>query len=241
MKTMKVGELAERAGLTVRTLHHYDEIGLLCPARRSPSGHRLYGTLEINRLQQIRSLQQLGFSLEQIATALARDDFSPLRVVHMHLERAREQLAHQRELVERLQRIANCLEAEDEPSAETLLQSIEAMTMFDKYYTPEQMKQLEDRRQSVGEERIREVQEEWQQLYADAQAEMEKGTDPADEAVQRLVLKSKALIAEFTGGDDGIEVSLANMWNQEPGVRQQWGPPPEVWEYLERAREATGD
>ena len=48
---MKVGELTKRTGLTVRTLHHYDEIGLLAPAERTSSGHRLYGETELRRLQ----------------------------------------------------------------------------------------------------------------------------------------------------------------------------------------------
>ena len=57
---IKVGEVAKRTGLSVRTLHHYDEIGLLSPSRRTASGHRLYGAGELARLQQIKSLRQLG-------------------------------------------------------------------------------------------------------------------------------------------------------------------------------------
>ena len=62
----KVGELASLTGLTVRTLHHYDEINLLKPCEYTDSGHRLYGEEDIIRLQQILSLRQLGFSLEEI-------------------------------------------------------------------------------------------------------------------------------------------------------------------------------
>lgn len=63
---LKVGELAERTGLSVRTLHHYDEIGLLSPVGRTGSGHRLYGGEELTRLAQIVSLRQLGLSLDAI-------------------------------------------------------------------------------------------------------------------------------------------------------------------------------
>jgi DNA-binding transcriptional MerR regulator len=49
----RVGELARRTGLTVRALHHYDEIGLLRPSLRTPSGHRLYAGADVSRLQQI--------------------------------------------------------------------------------------------------------------------------------------------------------------------------------------------
>lgn len=62
----KVGELAEQTGLSVRTLHYYDEIGLLTPSQRTASGHRLYAPGDVIRLQQIKSLRQLGFPLEEI-------------------------------------------------------------------------------------------------------------------------------------------------------------------------------
>ena len=70
-RTWKVGELAERTGLTVRTLHHYDAIGLAGAVRTGPTrptgpGHRLYTAADVARLQQILSLKQLGFGLEQI-------------------------------------------------------------------------------------------------------------------------------------------------------------------------------
>ena len=62
----RVGELAGQTGLTVRTLHYYDEIGLLSPSHRSDAGYRLYTAGDVVRLQQIRSLRHLGFALEEI-------------------------------------------------------------------------------------------------------------------------------------------------------------------------------
>ncbi|MCH7995122.1 MAG: MerR family transcriptional regulator, partial [Planctomycetes bacterium] len=62
----KVGELATQTGVSVRTLHDYDEIGLLSPSQRTGSGHRLYGADDVVRLQQIKSCRQLGFSLAEI-------------------------------------------------------------------------------------------------------------------------------------------------------------------------------
>ncbi|HSH66467.1 MAG TPA: MerR family transcriptional regulator, partial [Bacteroidia bacterium] len=67
---LKVGELAEKAGLTVRTLHHYDEIGLLVPSRRSASGYRLYDEADLQRLRDILLFRQLGLSLEAIRQLL---------------------------------------------------------------------------------------------------------------------------------------------------------------------------
>ena len=82
-EALKVGELAQRTGLTVRTLHHYDEIGLLRPSVHTESGHRLYTERDVARLQQVLSLRQLGFALEEIALCLDRPGFSPLEVIVM--------------------------------------------------------------------------------------------------------------------------------------------------------------
>jgi MerR family transcriptional regulator, thiopeptide resistance regulator len=70
-----VGEVSARAGVTVRTLHHYDERGLLSPTARTDSGYRLHSERELERLQEILGWRALGFSLDQIGELL--DDCRP--------------------------------------------------------------------------------------------------------------------------------------------------------------------
>ncbi len=141
----KVGELARRTGLSVRTLHHYDAIGLLPPSHRTESGHRLYAAADAARLQQILSLRQLGFSLDEVRDCLGRPDFSPSRVVHMHLRDLRERVEAERRLCDKLETLARRFGSAAEVSAEDFLQTIEAMNMLEKYYTPEQRDQLQER------------------------------------------------------------------------------------------------
>src|SRR5262245_33187006 len=105
-EALKVGELARRTGLTVRALHHYDEFGLLKPSLHTESGHRLYTAGDVARLQQVVSLRQLGFSLEEVANCLDRPGFSPLEVIGLHVARLREQIELQRKLCERLEGLA---------------------------------------------------------------------------------------------------------------------------------------
>jgi DNA-binding transcriptional MerR regulator len=83
-----VGKVAALAGVTVRTLHHYDEIGLLSPSGRTPSGYRSYDDGDLDRLQRILFYRELGFPLETIATLV--DD--PGTNADAHLERQRELL-----------------------------------------------------------------------------------------------------------------------------------------------------
>src|SRR6476620_8221294 len=105
-EVFQVGELAKRTGVSVRALHHYDEIGLLAPSSRSASRYRLYDREDVVRLQQIKSLRQLGFSLEEIRELLAARRLTPLGVVEMHLQRVKEQMELQRLLLGRLESIA---------------------------------------------------------------------------------------------------------------------------------------
>ena len=78
VEMMHIGELAERTGLSLRTIRHYDEIGLLTPSGRSGGGFRLYTEEDHDRLMLIRRMKPLGYSLEQMGDLLrALDNASP--------------------------------------------------------------------------------------------------------------------------------------------------------------------
>ncbi|MFA5605729.1 MAG: MerR family transcriptional regulator [Leucobacter sp.] len=78
VEMMHIGELAERTGLSLRTIRHYDEIGLLTPSGRSEGGFRLYTEEDHDRLMLIRRMKPLGYSLEQMGDLLrALDNASP--------------------------------------------------------------------------------------------------------------------------------------------------------------------
>lgn len=183
-EALKVGVLAKRTGLTVRTLHHYDEIGLLKPSLRTDTGHRLYGAGDLARLQQILSLRQLGFSLEEIRDSLDRPSFSPQKLIALHQERLRQGIELQRQLYTRLENLAAQLGSAEEVSAEEFLQTIEVMTMIEKLYTPEQIKQFQEVGQQVGPQEIEAVQQAWTALIAEVRAS--RDLDPATPAAQAL-------------------------------------------------------
>jgi DNA-binding transcriptional MerR regulator len=236
---LKVGVVSRRTGVTVRTLRYYEEIGLMSSSGRTEGGHRLYTAPDLMRLQQIKALQQLGFSLEQVRDWLERPEFSPLRVIELQLERLRAQIELHQRLCRRLEALAVRLRGSEEASAEDLLETIEGMTMFEKHFTPEQMQKIEERGRQIGVERIREVEAEWPKLIAEVRAEMERGTDPASERVQELARRWMGLVHEFTAGDPGIEASVATMYRKEPSVRQRTGLDSAIFEYIGRARAAS--
>ncbi len=231
----KVGELARQTGLTVRTLRYYDEIGLLTPSGRTEAGYRLYTVRDIARLQQIRSLRQLGFSLEEIQDWLDRPDFAPQAAIRLHIQQLQEQIELQRALCRCLEALDERLNAAEEISADELIRTIEGMTMYEKYYTEEQLAELKARAEKIGPERMRQVEAEWPALIAEVKAEMAQGTDPADPRVQALARRWMGLVNEFTGGSPGIEQALNNMYQQEPQAWEQGGIDRALFEYIGKA------
>jgi DNA-binding transcriptional MerR regulator len=242
---LKVGELARRIGLTIRTLHHYDEIGLLKPSLHTDVGHRLYTAGDVARLQQVLSLRQLGFSLEEIKDCLDRPGFSPLEIIGLHLARLREQIELQRKLCERLEVIAAHFRTAEQVSAEEFLQAIEVMNMvrIEDYYTAEQLESLRRRREeaaAAGDDITSRGTADWAELLEQYRLEMERGTDPADPRLQALEQRRQALVNAFSGGDAGIEQSLERLWTEQgDNLCQHFGMDPKVIEYLGKVVQAS--
>lgn len=111
---------------------------------------------------------------------------------------------------------------------------------IEKYYTLEQLERLESRKQELGETRIKEVEAEWPVLIERVRAEMEAGTDPADERVQGLARRWLELVEEMTGGDPTILRSMNAMWRQEENIAgMDTSHMRELMEYVGRANAAS--
>ncbi|MFE1207171.1 MerR family transcriptional regulator [Streptomyces sp. NPDC058762] len=98
-----VGQVSTFAGVTVRTLHHYDKAGLLSPSDRSPAGYRLYNEADLVRLQQILFYRELGFPLDEIAAIFKDPQVNPLEWLRARQRELNEEIA-------RLQRLAEVAE-----------------------------------------------------------------------------------------------------------------------------------
>ena len=159
----------------------------------------------------------------------------------MHLAQVRAQAAELAQLGARLQALSETLDAAGDVSAETFLETIEVMNMVEKYYTPEQLKRLAERKEQVGDDRIQEVQAEWPRLTAEVQAAMDAGVPATDPRAQEFAWRWFGLVAEFTGGDPGIFQSLRKMYQNEDAVAGMdvKGMRP-MQEYIEQARLAAG-
>lgn len=214
----KVGTLASATGLTVRTLHHYDEIGLLSPSARTPSGHRLYDAHDVQRLQQIQSLRAVGFPLEEIRHLLSSRQVSAQRVIALHLEQLEQRIAEQQALAVRLQRLARHLDTAALAPVGDLCRIIEATLMMEQYFTPEQQDAIKARGAKLGEQAIRDVEAEWGEIIPAVREHMARGTPPTDPDLQVLARRWKTLVEAFTGGDRAIAASVRRMYDEQHQV-----------------------
>jgi len=130
-KRWKVGELAKATGLTVRALHHYDDVGLLVPSERTSAGHRLYAERDVRRLYRILALRSLGLRLEEIACSLDKGPPALAETVRRQLRRVERELDQRQQLRGRLTVILDALERSIEPSLDQFIDAIEVMTMIE--------------------------------------------------------------------------------------------------------------
>ena len=170
-----MGELAAQTGLTVRTLHHYDEIGLARPSRRSPAGHRRYTAADVRRLHRIVALRGFGFALAEIGYLLDSVAADPRGLVRRQLDQADDRIRRETRLRDRLSTVLALLDAADSPSSAVLVRLIEEMTTvtaeelekmaahraaMTAQLSPEQLAELSERRQAAWDAMTPSQQEE---------------------------------------------------------------------------------
>lgn len=233
MRPLKVSEIARRTGVSIRTLHYYEELGLLEPAR-TESGHRRYNEAAIERLQQIRSLQQLGLSLSQIDALFSGQVVAPEQIVADHLARIQEQREALARLETQLQHLCRLLQGGQTNGTEAvdvLLKTLEAMTMYEKHLTAEQLEQVNASHQTAGDSA-----EKWQAALDGLRVEMDAGTDPGDPKVKVLVERWHEAASAFMPADDeAAHKGILQLLHDEPTARQDHGLDDALFAYLGRA------
>jgi DNA-binding transcriptional MerR regulator len=227
---LKIGDLAKRTGLTVRALHHYDNIKLLTPSARSDAGYRLYNQADVMRLHQIQALRQFGLSLADIGTTLTRNDIPLTAILSRQIAMLTQQIAQADSLRAQLQRLASQLARGQEPDLAdwltTLEHMMEQMSMFEKHFSPEELKQLPLASPTPA------MTEEWRALVAAVQAQIDRGASPAD--AQSLALASQWMqtVARDTGNNPTLFAKLNAMHEQEPAMQAATGITPALMQFV---------
>ncbi len=209
---LKIGELARLTGLTIRTLHHYDSIGLLSPSTRTPAGYRLYQHGDMDRLHRIMALRKFGLSLAEIANALAGPELPLSTIVAQQIAMLERQIAQASTLRARLCSLQTQLAQGQAPELADWLTTMELMTMYDKYFSPEELQQLPLLSDAA-------VEQEWKALVASVRALQATGAAPGDAQAQALATQWMVKLVRDTGAHPGLFARLNDMHAQEPTMQ----------------------
>ena len=142
-RTWRIGELARETGLTVRTLHLYDQLSLLSPLLRTEGGQRCYTSGDVMRLHHIVALRSLGISLEDIGTLLDGEP-DPAGLLRRQLDVVEQRIRSASSLRSRLLDVLDSLGRNAQPSAGQLIQLIEETVAMNQPMTPEQFAALKE-------------------------------------------------------------------------------------------------
>ena len=165
-RVWRVGELAADAGVSVRALHHYDEVGLLSPSQRTSAGHRIYTTDDVRRLHRILALRGFGLSLSDVGRVLDGDTGDVTDLVRRQIQQAEAQLRAVTAVRDRLRVVLHGLDAAKDPSPQLLLEVMEAMSDLHRRLTPAEFEELCQGRRRWAEGLADEEWAEVQQLRA---------------------------------------------------------------------------
>ncbi|HBX5741738.1 TPA: MerR family transcriptional regulator [Klebsiella pneumoniae] len=226
---LKVGELARRSGITVRTLHYYDNIGLLIPSARSDSGYRLYNRADIARLHHIQALRRMGVTLAEVGAILERSDLALPTVLERQIAMLNQQLAQITALRARLQTMQLQLTAGDDPELNDWLTTLELMTMYDKYFTADELAQLPFYQADTQR------QQEWAAMVQQVHELMANGTPAEDPQAQRIARRWMLTLERDTASNPAFLTRLNAMHADEPSMREQIGITPAMTDYITRA------
>lgn len=212
---LKIGELAKRTGLTVRTLHHYDGIKLLCPSVRSDAGYRLYNRQDIERLHRIQALRRMDLSLAEIAALLENDGAGLQEVIKQQIALLDRQASRTIELRERLKLLLTRVTQNVEPDLSDWLVTLEMMAVYDKYFTSEEVMTL----RRIKERENKAMTSESIALIARIRELMDRKVPAESDDAQALAIPWMTLAHKRMGGDARLIRKLDAMHRNEPAAQ----------------------
>ena len=215
-----VKQLSKLAGVTPRTLHHYDEIGLLKPSRVGDNGYRYYGEESVLRLQQILFYRELDIPLEDIKKIMGRRDFDVLGALHSHKEALQKQVVRLNRLIHTVDHTIEHLKGNNIMSEKALFegfsdkQQAEYEKEIAQKYDPATVKASKKKWNSYTDAEKQRIGEEGNTVYKDILAAMPKG--PASREAQAGIEHWRKHIEYFWIPNDEQLLGLANGYNDDP-------------------------
>ncbi len=218
-----VKQLSKLAGVTPRTLHHYDEIGLLKPSRVGDNGYRYYGEESVLRLQQILFYRELDMPLDDIKKIMAKSSFDVLGALQSHKDALNKQVTRLNRLLSTVENTINHLKGINIMSEKGLFEGFteeeekqyteEAMQKYD----PENVKASTKKWKAYSDPEKKHILAEGKAVYVDLAANMSKGAGSRE--VQAIIARWHKHMQYFWSPNDAQLLGLADLYNEDARFR----------------------
>lgn len=250
-----VKKLSELSGVTIRTLHFYEEIGILKPAYHGSNGYRYYEEKELLQLQQILFFKELGFSLKQIQKVLGRDDFDQLSALYTHRKSLNTEWEKIGLLLKTIDKTIKHLKGKKKMKDKEIFDGFN-ITLVKKakggesYFAAEEIvgKSVKNPTKNIqdvekrGKEFYENITRTAHAIFKDLVHCIEKGLDPASDEVQRIIKKHHTLTEQTHAATQEVYTALAQMYQEHPEFRKQLDPfHPELATFMAEAMRVFAD
>jgi DNA-binding transcriptional MerR regulator len=220
MESFTIKKLADIAGISVRTLHYYDEIGLLKPQYRRDNGYRYYGEEEVILLQQIMFFRELGFSLDEIRTIISSPDFNVSEALEQHKNLLVKKDKRLKELINNVERTMSKMGKQSEMNIKEFYQGFDD-EQVEKYreevkrrWGPKVLEESEKKVIGMGQEKFIALQAEGGKIFKAIMESMSEGYD--SKYVQALITEWRKWLENFHHYTDEEVVELGRAYSQHP-------------------------
>lgn len=244
--TFSIGAFAARAGVTVRTIRYYDQIGLLKPSGHTPTGRRRYSERDYIRLQQILTLKLIGLSLQEIRSLLHTDMIEPGTLLEQQKQALARKAVQITRVIAAIEQAQARLKAADGADWQQFIDIIRVVNMeqqtnwLAQFLTAAQQQQLHDH-QGQPYPAQKQTGEAWRNLFTAIQ--QHRYTRTTDPAVQQLVRQWDALMHDYALADAALAEQLNQAYAQldaAPGMDEaplaDWA---EAARFIQQARQVS--
>lgn len=219
-----VKKISKLSSVTIRTLHFYEEIGLLKPAYYGSNGYRYYEEKQLLQLQQIMFFKELGFTLKQIQRVLGRSDFDQLTALHSHRRDLNQEKVKIGQLIKTIDKTINHLAGKIKMKDKEFFKGFSEIKFNSKTASEAEILVLDNLKKSKEkhDEAFHEnINKKMSELYIKISKFIDEGLDPSTKEVQLLVKEHYSFTQEFHVAEKKVYIALSQLYKEHPEFKKQ--------------------
>lgn len=220
-----VRKLSKLSGVSIRTLHWYDEVGLLKPAYYGENGYRYYDEEQLLILQQILFFRELGFSLKDIQKILVSDDFDKIRALHAHKKTLEKDLGRIKNLVQTIDKTINHVRGEQKMKDKEFYKGFDAsknkgheifLASYQGTLAEELVLESKQKVENKNEAELQRIEKKGHEIYKALSKCMDKKLTPKSGEVQKIIQQHYEMTGSVHEVNKDVYLSLAQMYCEHP-------------------------